>query len=1303
MPGETSLVQVDATITQSNPTTTTAQASFLADIDIYNPDDGCVEIQIEGLKVASFANASAADDRELYLQTIYKPDPWSGFNALPDPVPNSDVGDADHGAFVDSKLADLCAHVSSLYLQEKDLDNPELQDKATCDALVSASPYRPYLELLLAVGRTVPALVPGLCQEIIKDSSEVSLLHRHLTHVVDQISHRFPHVNLLEVDQGNAAVGPLTESVWEGLALSVSSYTFAHHEKCQVPSIVPGAGQPQAHKFRALQLAQDTPLAEQILSAAPAGPFDLVILPQVETEEEALEVRQLMKPGGFLVTVRRHGKLLRERLLDSLLVAANRAMSDGSKEISLAPAPLPSLQGCGFGQLLHQYTTPQASLSLEITQAGSPEVDYLRSPLATSLPGNGTNSGTVCIVGGKTPETAPIRRRLETVLSACGFSVLGTPSFEESTVTDLEDVQAAIVLADVDEPVIKSMTAAKLAALKALFQPKRYVLWLTNGVRADQPYHTATVGMIRTIKAETPKLQLQCLDVDTLEGIEDTVAEVFLRLAFTYENDAAEDLLWTVESELVLEKGLVLVPRLLPAREANDRLNSSRRVINNEVSVAREVVELLPVRDPGGQPLYSTRSSGRPGKLGRGGEENAVVVRMIYSSAWAIDFGRATSLFVGLGVSADGRKVITTSPSNASWVSLPGSMVHEISPEAHLDDASLVSFVIQALVAHRVIEMGPTGPLATLDAGAMFASLLREVILEDGQNANRWSLRHLTTDQRLAAADSRFVFVHAHSTQQAVSGGMPFRSGMLLDFTRGQTPVSLLARTASDRALLVVDPANTVVRLSGHIQKTHSTDAHDVSVADSILKAQYHIAKTLAAHDAMNLFTTPKPVSNMLDQGEQPFFGVVDWMADAAKAVVERVRPLDVASVLSPDKTYLLVGLTGDLGRSLAKLMAENGARHIVVASRNPATAEGWATMVRTIGATVHLAPLDVTDLGAVRRLKDDLHSSFPPVGGVIQGAMILADGLFADTTLDRFQRALQPKVTGSYNLDLVFSKQHLDFFIMFSSLTAVAGNPGQSNYTAANMYMAGLAAQRRKRGLAASVLDIGMVVGIGYINRVEGAEIYANLRRQGYRPISERDIHHMFVEAVAAGRAPVHGSKPGASQLTTGLQRVNRSQDSELAWHSDPRMSHHTTVDSGGGSGAEASGSGGASQTVKDLVRNSQTKENIAETLQTSFSAQLELMLRLPPDSVNKDVPIIDLGVDSLVAVEVRTWFLKEVERDMPVLKILGGDSVATICEDVARDIFEDRQEAVADQSAAGGASLGTADDKGALISYSI
>lgn len=204
---------------------------------------------------------------------------------------------------------------------------------------------------------------------------------------------------------------------------------------------------------------------------------------------------------------------------------------------------------------------------------------------------------------------------------------------------------------------------------------------------------------------------------------------------------------------------------------------------------------------------------------------------------------------------------------------------------------------------------------------------------------------------------------------------------------------------------------------------------------------------------------------------------------------------------------------------------------------------------------------------------------------------------------------------------------------------------------------MASLAACRRKRGLSASVIDIGMVIGIGYANRVDGTGVYENLRRQGYLPISEQDVHDMFVESIAAGKP---GSYNTPLHLSTGLQRFNPGQQNALPWQLDPRFSHHT-FDESTSIAQHAEPGNEQSGRFENRLRMGQSLDTITQSLTAAFLGQLESMLSLAAASVDVNRPIIDLGVDSLVAVEVRAWFLKAVGKDMPVLKVLGGASAAT------------------------------------------
>ncbi|KAK4131282.1 ketoacyl-synt-domain-containing protein [Trichocladium antarcticum] len=382
-------------------------------------------------------------------------------------------------------------------------------------------------------------------------------------------------------------------------------------------------------------------------------------------------------------------------------------------------------------------------------------------------------------------------------------------------------------------------------------------------------------------------------------------------------------------------------------------------------------------------------------------------------------------------------------------------------------------------------------------------------------------------------------------------------------------------------------------------------------------------------------------------------FQTMDWKAE--RGVQHIVKPLAGTRLLDPAKTYVLIGLTRDFGQSL----------------RNPPkVAPQWQTEMRSKGINVRFEALDVTNLEKVVAFKSKLAETLPPVGGVVNGAMVLEDRVFSQMSLETLYRVMNPKTVGSKNLDTVFDNADMDFFIMTSSFAAIGGHAGQSNYAAANMYMNGLAASRRRRGLPGSVLNIGVIYGLGFLHR-EKNDLYKGLEHEGYPPISERDIHHMFVEAIAAG-------KPTANQIhdiTTGLRRFPWPHKT-LHWHSDPRFSHYAKP----ADDADADllhPDGAQKQSLRELVDGAATRDALVDVLAQAFIARLQSQLRLADGSVTRDHTIVELGVDSLAAVEVRAWIWKALGQDVAVMKILGGATIGRLCQEMAATIMEARARA--------------------------
>lgn len=195
----------------------------------------------------------------------------------------------------------------------------------------------------------------------------------------------------------------------------------------------------------------------------------------------------------------------------------------------------------------------------------------------------------------------------------------------------------------------------------------------------------------------------------------------------------------------------------------------------------------------------------------------------------------------------------------------------------------------------------------------------------------------------------------------------------------------------------------------------------------------------------------------------------------------------------------------------------------------------------------------DVTNEQELQRLYETICNTLPPISGVAQGAMVLHDTATRDMKYEDLTKVLKPKVDDSIYLDRIFSHQKLDFFVFFSSMTGVIRNMGQSNYTAANTFMCSLAAQRRKRGLTASVINIGVIIGVGYVTREVSQADQKNLRKGGYLWMSERDFDQIFAEAVLAG----HPDSGLELEISTGLRSVTANEPYLPLWYNNPKFAN--------------------------------------------------------------------------------------------------------------------------------------------------
>ncbi|MYJ54497.1 MAG: SDR family NAD(P)-dependent oxidoreductase [Nitrospira sp. SB0672_bin_25] len=322
---------------------------------------------------------------------------------------------------------------------------------------------------------------------------------------------------------------------------------------------------------------------------------------------------------------------------------------------------------------------------------------------------------------------------------------------------------------------------------------------------------------------------------------------------------------------------------------------------------------------------------------------------------------------------------------------------------------------------------------------------------------------------------------------------------------------------------------------------------------------------------------------------------------------------------LRQDRTYLVTGGLGGIGCAVAEWLADKGAGTIVLNGRRDPdeAAEETINALRERGVTVQVELADVSDAAAVDRMLERMDRELPPLGGVIHSVGVLSDAALTNQNWESFEKVLWPKILGGWHLHRATVDRDLDFFILFSSRVGVMGNPGQANHAAANAFLDQLAGHRRAMGLPAQAIAWGAWSEIG-----EAAEQKERIERR---------------RAALGGRwfTPQQGLKALENLVrqdatTSVVMSMDWSVFAEAVADRPPLLEDLLS--------AVAEGKTDAVAASGDLLsRLRQTPAGTHEELLVSFlQREVQAVLRLPSTPA-PTVGFFDLGMDSLMAVELR------------------------------------------------------------------
>lgn len=380
------------------------------------------------------------------------------------------------------------------------------------------------------------------------------------------------------------------------------------------------------------------------------------------------------------------------------------------------------------------------------------------------------------------------------------------------------------------------------------------------------------------------------------------------------------------------------------------------------------------------------------------------------------------------------------------------------------------------------------------------------------------------------------------------------------------------------------------------------------------------------------------------------------------KIVVRPPKPQDLKTApqpfaISPTGTHLVTGAFGGFGLETAKWLVDRGARNLVLVGRRvaptPAARRALADF-RSAGVKVLAEACDVSDAMQVQTLFEKIDAEMPPLVGVIHSAMVLDDAIIPNLDFERFMHVLNPKVLGADNLDAATRKRDLDYFVMFSSVTTSMGNPGQGNYVAANAYMEGLAHSRRAAGLPALAIGWGPILDVGVLARNE--KLQQNLKKiMGVSGLRAREALELMHHALSYN--PLH---PDAAVMTISPNDGGFSSDL-LPVLKSPTYARLTRE-------GRAADAGAVQIDVKALVKT-EGVDGARQKISDVIVTHLARVLHAPEEDISRTRPLADIGLDSLMALELVSGLEQAFGIDVPLSTSAGTLTVVAIADAILSD----------------------------------
>lgn len=443
----------------------------------------------------------------------------------------------------------------------------------------------------------------------------------------------------------------------------------------------------------------------------------------------------------------------------------------------------------------------------------------------------------------------------------------------------------------------------------------------------------------------------------------------------------------------------------------------------------------------------------------------------------------------------------------------------------------------------------------------------------------------------------------------------------------------------------------------------------------------------------------PIPLARVSPASELPeTFKLMQQGKHIGKMVVElrnrKGEPL-ISDVQTPQKrpvaldssaAYILVGGLGGLGQSISRYMVQQGARNLIFlsrsADRNAPRYRDFIHELEEMGSTVQCVKGDAARLADVERAIDGAPA---PVKGILNMTIALADAALLRMTIEEWNKSVEPKIKGTWNILEAIKSRNLevDFLVLISSLSGIVGQTGQANYSSANTFLDAFSQYSTSQGLPCTTITSGVMEDIGVMSG--STDLLKRLQGSGWRLNNEAELIEIVDSAIQLTIAKRNVENKKQTPASISIQEVDKtrfifglcptvplsSPDSYTNLRADVRMAvYHNSK-------RQTTKSGAASEdALRTLLTTAKKDPTVLESQESVNILALDIgkklcsLLLLPDDNLSKEMKTSEMGLDSMVAVEMCAWWKLTLGLEMSMLEMVSMGTLEALGQRAADDL---------------------------------